>query len=87
MVGVDDSTTDIVLDVDDRRRVTLGKLGRGHRRYLASEEPDGTITLRPATVITEAEARFLANRDVVERIEANRADPSRLVTRDRARAK
>jgi hypothetical protein len=75
---------DTVLEVDDRRRVTLGRLGsREHVRYLASEDPDGTITLRPAVVMTELEARMLANQDVVRRIQTNRENPSRLVRRPR----
>lgn len=38
-------------------------------------------TLEP--VISEAEERFHANAELVARIEANRADPSRLVKRER----
>lgn len=73
---------EVLLEVDDRRRVTLGKLGKPeHRRYLAAEEPDGTIVLSPAVVMSELEARFLANTEVVERIEENRRHPERLVPR------
>jgi hypothetical protein len=74
----------VVLELDERRRASFGRIGRHeHRRYLVNEDPDGTITLRPAVVMTELEARMLANTDLVERIEANRADPSRLVKRER----
>lgn len=72
----------MLLEVDDRRRVSLGKMGRPeHRRYLAAEQPDGTIILTPAVVMTELEARFLANRELVGRIEDNRSHPERLVPR------
>jgi hypothetical protein len=72
----------VLLEVDDRRRVTLGKVGKPeHRRYLAAEEPDGTIVLSPAVVMSELEARFLANTELVERIEDNRRHPERLVRR------
>ncbi|MDP1806076.1 MAG: hypothetical protein Q8K72_12975 [Acidimicrobiales bacterium] len=73
---------EVLLEVDDRRRVTLGKLGKPeHRRYLAAEEPDGTIVLSPAVVMSELEARFLANTALVEQIEENRRHPERLVQR------
>lgn len=48
-----------------------------------SEEPDGTIVLRPAVVMTELEARLLANRALVERIRENEREPSRLVRHKR----
>ena len=74
----------VVLELDERRRASFGRIGRHeHRRYLVCEDPDGTITLRPAVVMTALEAGMLANTNLVERIEANRADPSRLVTRER----
>ncbi|MDQ6614397.1 MAG: hypothetical protein M3083_06545 [Actinomycetota bacterium] len=74
----------VVLELDERRRASFGRIGRHeHRRYLVSVDPDGTITLRPAVVMTELEAAMLANTNLVERIEANRADPSRLVKRQR----
>ena len=73
-----------VLELDERRRASLGKIGRPeHRRYLVTEEPDGTLILVPAVVLSELEARFLANRELVNRVEANRAHPERLVRRRR----
>jgi hypothetical protein len=78
---------DQLIELDDRRRVSLGKLGRPeHRRYLAIEQPDGTIVLTPAVVMSELEARFLANRALVERIEDDRRHPERLVRRRKAPA-
>ncbi|MGH9223185.1 MAG: hypothetical protein ACRD2W_05245 [Acidimicrobiales bacterium] len=75
---------DIVLELDERRRASFGRIGRPeHRRYLVSEEPDGTIVLRPAVVMTELEARLLANRALVERIRENEREPSRLVRHKR----
>lgn len=76
--------TDTVLELDERRRASLGRIGHAeHRRYLVSEEPDGTIVMRPAVVITELEAKMLANKHLAERVAANRNDPSRLVRRRR----
>jgi hypothetical protein len=66
----------VLIELDDRRRVSLGKLGR-HSRYLAREEADGTLIFEPAVVLSEMEARFLANRELVAQIEDNRAHPER----------
>jgi hypothetical protein len=65
-------------------RASLGKIDReGHERYLASVEPDGTITLRPAVVMTQLEASFLGNPELVESIRQQRKDPSAYVRRSR----
>lgn len=75
---------DQLVELDDRRRVSLGRIGRPeHTRYLVEEEPDGTLVFTPAVVMSELEAKLLANRELVERIHANRADPGRLVRRAR----
>ena len=47
-----------------------------------TEEPDGSIVLTPAVVLSELEAAFLVS-PAKERLDANRADPSRLVRRRR----
>lgn len=65
-----------MIEVDSRRRVSLGKLGR-HDRYLATEQPDGTITLEPAVVLTESEHAYLQNVGLRRQIEDNRAHPER----------
>lgn len=39
-----------VLEVDTRRRVTLGKLAE-HNMYIVDVEPGGVITLTPAVVV------------------------------------
>lgn len=64
----------ILIELDERRRLSLGKLGR-HSRYLAREEPDGTLIFEPAVVMSEMEARFMANRELVTRIEESRRHP------------
>jgi hypothetical protein len=74
-----------IVTVQARGRVTLGKLATA-RHYLAHAEPDGTLVLEPAEVITAAEARLLANDHIVSTIDANIADPDRLVTRDRSKS-
>ena len=71
-----------LIELDDRRRASFGKVGHPeHRRYLAREDPDGTITLTPAVVMSELEARFLANRELVARLEDDWNHPERMVPR------
>ncbi len=50
----------VLIEVDGRRRLSLGRIGR-HSRYLAAEEPDGTIVLTPAVVLTVQEAEALGS--------------------------
>lgn len=64
-----------VVELDDRRRVSLGKAGfPHHRRYLVRTEPDGTIILIPAVVISEREAAFRSS-EWPERIAAAKQRP------------
>lgn len=75
----------VLVEVDRRGRVSLGRVTKaGHRRYLAHEEPDGTVVFTPAVVMSELEARFLTNRRLVERVERNRREPDQLVRRPRS---
>lgn len=73
-----------LLELDERRRVSLGKVGR-HSRYLAVVEADGTIVLHPATVMTEAQARFNSAPALSAQLDAFLDDPSAAVTRRRAK--
>lgn len=69
-----------LVELDSRRRISLGRLGRPeHRRYLVTEEPDGTLVLTPAVVMTAHEAALLRRPDLVERIESDLANPDRAV--------
>ena len=47
-----------MLEVDSRRRISLGPLAE-HDRYLVDVEEDGTIVLTPAVVMSAAQARLL----------------------------
>ena len=70
------------MEVDQRGRVSLGRLAKAdQRRYLGHTEPDGTVILVPAVVMSELEARFLANPRLVERVERNRREPEGLLRR------
>lgn len=71
-----------MIELDDRRRVSFGKIGR-HSRYIVHEDGDGALILEPAIVLSEAEARLMANPSLVAQIEDNRTHPER--RRPRAR--
>jgi len=69
-----------LVELDSRRRISLGRLGRPeHRRDLVTEEPDGKRVLTPAVVMTAREAALLRRPDLVERIESDLANPDRAV--------
>lgn len=71
-----------ILDLDPRRRASFGRIGRPeHRRYLVMEEPDGTLILTPAVVVSELEARFMSNPTLVARVDKTRANLDTLVRR------
>ena len=66
-----------LVELDSRRRITLGRLGKSeHNRYLVNEEPDGTLVLTPAVVMSAHEAALLRHPELVEQITADLADPS-----------
>ncbi|MGD0063296.1 MAG: hypothetical protein ABSB76_07635 [Streptosporangiaceae bacterium] len=60
--------TQSVLEVDSRRRISLGSLAE-HDRYLVDVEEDGTIVLTPAVVMSAAQARLLAAAETSRRID------------------
>jgi hypothetical protein len=65
-----ESRKELLVEVDDRRRVALGKIGRPQdTRYLVTAHADGTIVLRPAIVMTEAQLRYVGSPDVVGQVE------------------
>jgi hypothetical protein len=57
-----------VLEVDSRRRISLGSLAE-HDRYLVDVDEDGTIVLTPAVVMSAAQARLLAAAGTSRRID------------------
>ena len=75
-----------LVELDSRRRVALGKLGRAeHTRYLAEDQADGTIILTPAVVMTANEVALLRQPGVVARVEAELAEPETWVRDSTAR--
>ncbi len=66
----------IMVELDERRRLSLGKVGR-HSRYLVREESDGTLIFEPAVVLTEFERSVLGNEEIISQLRESQADPSR----------
>jgi hypothetical protein len=51
-----------LVELDAKRRVALGRLERhSDIRYMARDEPDGTVVLTPAIVMPASQARFMAD--------------------------
>ena len=65
-----------LVTADPRGRVTVGQ---ADRPYLVHEEPDGTVVLEPAVVMSELERRFLENAALQASIEYARAHPEQRV--------
>jgi hypothetical protein len=57
-----------LLEVDSRRRISLGALAE-HDRYLVEVEADGTIVLTPAIVMSAAQVRLLAAAETSRKID------------------
>ncbi len=57
-----------LLELDSRRRISLGSLAT-YERYFVEVEGDGTIVLTPAVVMSAAEARLRAASDTEARID------------------
>lgn len=57
-----------LLEVDSRRRISLGPLA-GHDRYLVDVEDDGVIVLTPAVVMSVAEARLHTAAETARKID------------------
>lgn len=65
--------TQTIIDVDARRRVSLGALATADR-YTIEREDDGTIVLRPAVVLTEDEFKLLNRPDILHAVQGSRQD-------------
>jgi hypothetical protein len=76
------ATNEVLVELDDRRRVYLSKVGRStDRRYLVRTQPDGTMIFTPATVIPTHVLRLLDRPDILAAIRHADEHPEELVTR------
>ncbi len=64
-----DLATNVLVEVDGRGRVYLGRLA-SHHRYLANQKADGTLTFTPVVVMTPEKASR-----IVAAANAAKADP------------
>jgi hypothetical protein len=73
---------EVLVELDDRRRVYLSKVGRStDRRYLVRTHPDGTMVFTPATVVPTHVLRLMERPDIVASIQSAREHPEQLVRR------
>jgi hypothetical protein len=75
-------TQPMLVQVDARKRVSLGSLAQ-HEQYLVRQTPDGTIIFEPAVVLTAAERAFLADSELVAALADVNAHPERRRLRPR----
>lgn len=61
-----------LLEVDGRKRVSLGAAATAER-YLLEQDEGGVITLTPAVVMTADEVKLLSRPDITEAVERSRA--------------
>ncbi len=78
---------DVLIEIDERGRTSLGKLHADSGRYIGERLDDGTVVLHPATVMTTAQARLLTNDEANDAIAKLAADPTSAVRRGRPRRK
>jgi hypothetical protein len=74
-----------IIEVDERGRTSLGRLHPAPGRYVGEVQSDGTVVLRPATVMSRTQARLLSRPDVMAAIDGLAADPASGVRRGRPR--
>jgi hypothetical protein len=75
----------VLIDIDERGRVSLGRLHPTPGPYLGVVEADGTVVLRPAAVMTVGQARLLSRPDLMAEIDAFAGSPESGVRRGRPR--
>jgi hypothetical protein len=76
------TTEDVLVELDERRRVYLSKVGRStDRRYLVRTHPDGTMVFTPATVVPTHVLRLMERPDILASIRNAHEHPETLVRR------
>ena len=81
-VGYCDVVTELALvETDDRSRAVLP--GRPNQRFVMRENPDGSLLLQPARVVTDAQYEFDSDPELRELLARAAASPT--VRRARAR--
>jgi hypothetical protein len=79
----DDARDEVLVELDQRRRVYLTKVGnRSHTRYLVGTEPDGTMIFTPAEVVPAHVLRLMERPGVLADVRDARLHPEQLVRRE-----
>ncbi len=73
---------EVLVELDERRRVYLSKAGRStDRRYLVRTQPDGTMIFTPATVVPTYMLRLMERPDILASNRNAQEHPEKLVRR------
>ncbi|MEX0698283.1 MAG: hypothetical protein WD354_00990 [Acidimicrobiia bacterium] len=64
----------IIVDVDERGRVSLARFGLKDTQVVVSSLPDGGLTMHPAVALTTAEARHYNDPGAQEALERGLED-------------
>jgi hypothetical protein len=76
------SGDEVLVELDERRRVYLSKVGRStDRRYLVRTHRDGTMVFTPASVVPTHVLRLLGRPDVLAAMRHADEHPEELVRR------
>lgn len=75
----------VLVEVDARGRVSLGKLRAKSGPYLATVEPDGSLILEPAVVLSESQRKLLQRADILRAMSALDTTPAQPSPRGRPR--
>jgi hypothetical protein len=73
------------IEVDARGRTSLGRLHPAAGTYIGEVQSDGTVVLRPAEVLSKAQAKLYGRPDIMAAIDELAANPSGGVRRGRPR--
>jgi hypothetical protein len=61
----------VVLEVDDRGRISIGKLLDGAERVMVTSDGSGRLIVEPAVVVRAIVPRILKNKDLSNEIDAS----------------
>jgi hypothetical protein len=68
-----------VVEIDDRGRVSLGRYKPKAGRYLLEVEPNGTLVLIPAKVVSEDQVRLWSNPQLLAELDEARRHPEQMI--------
>ena len=67
--------SDLHAELDSRNRISLGKVKNRAERYRIVEEPDGTLILEPADLLTRNEQLYLSSPEIVAAVKRSNEHP------------